>query len=75
MPRLINGSLLICEKSIKKFVERLNEIYKDIIWNDLDETHCILNPKKVKFVMDEIEKLQTENQFEPFKILNKINFV
>ena len=68
MPKMIKGVFIRCEKSIKKVIDKMNDEEKDIILLTLDDNCCILNQKKYKYVLEKIDKIQSQYLIEPTEL-------
>ena len=67
MPKKKYGIFIKCEKSIKKVIEKMNKEER-IIMEDIDDYSCIINPLKIRSVLERIEYLQNQFLVEPTDI-------
>ena len=64
MPKRNGGIFFKCEKSIKKFIDKMNKD-EHIILKDIDENCCIISRSKIQSVLEKIELLQNQFLVEP----------
>lgn len=69
MPKCQHAILIKCEKTIKIFIKNLN-LGKDFIIKDLDDTHLLIKENFLSFIQDEVFKMQDENAYSQFEIVN-----
>ncbi len=69
MPKIGKGIFITCEKTITMFIKKINEEHgKDIILQELDDTHIIINESKLTLVQDKVFEMQDENSFNPILV-------
>ncbi|OUT23155.1 hypothetical protein CAS74_001467 [Pichia kudriavzevii] len=60
MARVIKGMMIKCDPSIKSLD------YRDIIIEELDDQHLLIDPSKLAFVKKELNKVLADNTYNPF---------
>ncbi|GBC05127.1 hypothetical protein RclHR1_06050005 [Rhizophagus clarus] len=63
MVKVLKGVILKCDSTVKQVIYKLNE-RKQIIIEDLDDTHLFINEKELEEVKIEVEKLLEENTYK-----------
>ncbi|QPG76009.1 TFIIH complex subunit tfb5 [Brettanomyces nanus] len=63
MARAIKGSLVECDPSIKALIVKIDSDYRDIVIEELDDTHLLVDPSKIPFIKRELSKLLSENMY------------
>ena len=66
MARAIKGMLIKCDPSIKSLIVRIDMDYRDIIIEELDDTHLLIDPTKLVFVKKELNRILADNSYNPF---------
>ncbi len=65
MARAIKGSLIQCDPSIKALIVNIDAEYKDIVIEELDDTHLLVDPAKIPFIKRELNALLSKNMYNP----------
>lgn len=58
--------LIKCDPSIKSLIVRIDMDYRDIIIEELDDTHLLIDPTKLVFVKKELNRILADNSYNPF---------
>lgn len=66
MPRAIRGVLVRCDPSIKALILKIDSSHHDIVIEELDETHLVIDHNKVQAVKNELNRLLSKNIYDPF---------
>lgn len=66
MPRAIRGVLVRCDPSIKALILKIDSSHHDIVIEELDETHLVIDQNKVEAVKSELNRLLSKNIYDPF---------
>lgn len=66
MPRAIRGVLVKCDPSIKALILKIDSAHHDIVIEELDETHLVIDQNKVQAVKNELNRLLSKNIYDPF---------
>ena len=61
MPRAIRGVLVRCDPSIKALILQVDSQRHDIVVEELDDTHLVIDQSKVQAVKDELNRLLSQN--------------
>ncbi|CCC68499.1 hypothetical protein NCAS_0B04150 [Naumovozyma castellii] len=61
MPRARRGVLVQCDPSIKALIVQIDAQRSDIILEELDDTHLLVDPSKVDFIKQELNRLLSKN--------------
>ncbi|ODV93328.1 hypothetical protein PACTADRAFT_5115 [Pachysolen tannophilus NRRL Y-2460] len=65
MPRAIKGTLIQCDPSVKALILSIDHDKHDIVIDDLDETHLLVDQSKINYVKQELNRLLSENTYNP----------
>ncbi|CCF57244.1 hypothetical protein KAFR_0C02510 [Kazachstania africana CBS 2517] len=65
MARARRGVLLQCDPSIKALITQIDAKRSDVILEELDDTHLLVDPTKVDFVKHELNRLLSKNIYNP----------
>ena len=65
MARARRGVLLQCDPSIKALIVQIDTQRTDIILEELDDTHLLVDPSKVEFIKAELNSLLSKNIYNP----------
>lgn len=65
MARARRGALIQCDPSIKALIIQLDGERSDIILEELDDTHLLVDPSKVDFIKQELNRLLSKNIYNP----------
>lgn len=65
MPRARRGALIQCDPSIKALIVQIDAQRSDIILEELDDTHLLVDPSKVEFIKQELNRLLSKNIYNP----------
>lgn len=65
MARARRGVLLKCDPSIKALIVQIDANRSDIILEELDDTHLLVDPSKVEFIKHELNRLLSKNIYNP----------
>lgn len=65
MARARRGILLQCDPSIKALIVQIDSQGHDIILEELDDTHLLVDPSKVEFIKSELNRLLSKNIYNP----------
>lgn len=65
MARARRGALIQCDPSIKALILQLDGERSDIILEELDDTHLLVDPSKVEFIKQELNRLLSKNIYNP----------
>lgn len=66
MARAIKGMLIECDPSIKSLVVKIDQDYRDIVIEELDDTHLLIDPSKLVFIKKELSRILASNSYNPF---------
>lgn len=66
MPSAIKGMLVRCDPSIMALILKIDSSRHDIIIEELDDTHLLVDLTKVQAVKDELNRLLSKNIYDPF---------
>lgn len=66
MARAIKGMLIECDPSIKSLVVKIDQDYRDIVIEELDDTHLLIDPSKLTFIKKELNRILADNSYNPF---------
>ncbi|KAH3666711.1 hypothetical protein WICMUC_005528 [Wickerhamomyces mucosus] len=67
MPRAIKGVLVECDASIRALIVRIDSERHDVVIQELDETHLLIDSTKVEFVKNELNRLLAKNTYNPLE--------
>lgn len=67
MARARRGILLQCDPSIKALIVQIDSERHDIILEELDDTHLLVDPSKVEFIKSELNRLLSKNIYNPME--------
>ncbi|CCE63074.1 hypothetical protein TPHA_0D04400 [Tetrapisispora phaffii CBS 4417] len=67
MARARKGALIQCDPSIKALIIQIDSEYNDIILEELDETHILVDPRKVEYIKQELNRLLSKNIYNPLE--------
>ncbi|CAK7893520.1 general transcription and DNA repair factor IIH subunit Tfb5p [[Candida] anglica] len=67
MPRAIRGVLVRCDPSIKALILKIDSARHDIVIEELDDTHLVIDQKQVQAVKNELNRLLSKNIYNPFE--------
>lgn len=62
----VKGALVLCDPSIKALILKIDSERHDIIIEELDETHLVIDQNKIDFVKLELNRLLSKNIYDPF---------
>ncbi|KAH3685789.1 hypothetical protein WICPIJ_003252 [Wickerhamomyces pijperi] len=65
MTRAIKGALVECDASIRALIVRIDSERHDVVIQELDETHLLIDSNKVDFVKAELNRLLSKNTYNP----------
>ena len=65
MARARRGALIQCDPSIKALIIQMDAEYNDIILEELDDTHLLVDPNKVEYIKHELNRLLSSNIYNP----------
>ncbi|SCU99708.1 LANO_0F03290g1_1 [Lachancea nothofagi CBS 11611] len=65
MPRARKGALVQCDPSIKALIVQIDSSKNDVILEELDDTHLLVDPAKVEFIKAELNRLMAQNIYDP----------
>ncbi|VEU24279.1 DEKNAAC105545 [Brettanomyces naardenensis] len=65
MARAIKGSLVECDPSIKALIVKIDSDYRDIVIEELDDTHLLVDPSKIPFIKRELNRILSQNMYNP----------
>lgn len=65
MARARRGALLKCDPSIKALIVRIDSASHDIILEELDDMHLLVDPSKIEFIKHELNRLLSQNIYDP----------
>lgn len=66
MARAIKGMLIECDPSIKSLVVKIDQDYRDIVIEELDDTHLLIDPSKLTFIKKELNRILASNSYNAF---------
>jgi TFIIH basal transcription factor complex TTD-A subunit len=66
MARAIKGMLIKCDPSIKSLVVKIDQDYRDIVIEELDDTHLLIDPSKLTFIKKELNRILADNAYNVF---------
>lgn len=58
--------LIECDPSIKSLVVKIDQDYRDIVIEELDDTHLLIDPSKLTFIKKELNRILADNAYNPF---------
>lgn len=64
MARAIKGMLIKCDPSIKSLIVKIDQDYRDIVIEELDDTHLLIDPSKLTFVKQELNRILADNAYD-----------
>lgn len=67
MPRAIKGVLVECDASIRALIVKIDSERHDVVIQELDETHLLIDSNKVDFVKSELNRLLAKNTYNPME--------
>ncbi|AET40275.1 TFIIH complex subunit TFB5 Ecym_5535 [Eremothecium cymbalariae DBVPG len=67
MPRARKGALVQCDPSIKALILQIDSGNHDIIWEELDDTHLLVDPEKVAYVKEKLNWFLSKNIYNPLE--------
>ncbi|GMM55350.1 TFIIH complex subunit [Maudiozyma humilis] len=67
MARARRGMLLQCDPSIRALIVQIDAQHNDIILEELDDTHLLVDPSKVEFIKHELNRLLSKNIYNPME--------
>lgn len=67
MARARRGSLIQCDPSIKALIVQIDAVRSDVILEELDDTHLLVDPSKVEFIKRELNRLLSKNIYNPME--------
>lgn len=67
MARAIKGMLIKCDPSIKSLVVKIDQDYRDIVIEELDDTHLLIDPSKLTFIKKELNRILASNSYNAFE--------
>lgn len=62
----VKGALVLCDPSIKALILKIDSERHDIIIEELDETHLVIDQNKIDYVKLELNRLLSKNIYDPF---------
>ncbi|GMG19701.1 unnamed protein product [Ambrosiozyma monospora] len=65
MPRAVKGSLIQCDPSIKALILKIDSDYRDIVFEELDDTHLLVDASKIPFIKSELNRILAKNTYNP----------
>ncbi|CCK69934.1 TFIIH complex subunit TFB5 KNAG_0D01830 [Huiozyma naganishii CBS 8797] len=65
MVRARRGVLLQCDASIKALIVQIDSDRSDLILEELDDTHLLVDPAKVEYIKSELNRLLSKNDYNP----------
>ncbi|SCU81458.1 LAFA_0C05072g1_1 [Lachancea sp. 'fantastica'] len=65
MPRARKGALIQCDPSIRALILQMDTDRNNIILEELDDTHLLVDPAKVDFIKAELNRLMSQNIYDP----------
>ncbi|CAN6674464.1 general transcription and DNA repair factor IIH subunit Tfb5p [Trichomonascus vanleenenianus] len=65
MPKATKGALIECDPSIKALIIEIDYQRHDIIIEELDDTHLLVDSDKVEFLKKELDTLLNKNTYNP----------
>ncbi|AAS54638.1 AGR148Cp [Eremothecium gossypii ATCC 10895] len=65
MPRARKGALVQCDPSIRALILQIDSGTHDIIWEELDETHLLVDPAKVSYIKEKLNWFLSKNIYNP----------
>lgn len=65
MARARKGTLIQCDPSIKALIIQIDGQRNDIILEELDDTHLLVEPNKIEFIKQELNRLLSKNIYDP----------
>lgn len=66
MARAIKGMLIECDPSIKSLIVKIDQDFRDIVIEELDDRHLLIDPSKLLFIKQELNKILADNSYNPF---------
>lgn len=61
------GTLVLCDPSIKALIVQMDSQRHDIVLEELDDTHLLVQPSMVQFLKTELNALLSKNVYDPFE--------
>jgi hypothetical protein len=68
MPKMLQGTLITSDKSIRIFIKNLTLNNKNFILKDLDENSLFVKDSEVGYINEEVYKMQDKNAYEKQEI-------
>ncbi|AMD22232.1 HGL108Cp [Eremothecium sinecaudum] len=67
MPRARKGALIQCDPSIRAIIVQIDSGTNDIIWEELDDTHILVDPAKVSYIKEKLNYCLSKNIYNPLE--------
>ncbi|ESW98193.1 hypothetical protein HPODL_05230 [Ogataea parapolymorpha DL-1] len=67
MARAVKGTLVQCDPSIKALIVKIDSDSRDIVIEELDDTHLLVDPSKIVYIKQELNKILSKNAYNPFE--------
>ncbi|OBA16852.1 uncharacterized protein OGAPODRAFT_48301 [Ogataea polymorpha] len=67
MARAVKGTLVQCDPSIKALIVKIDSDSRDIVIEELDDTHLLVDPSKIAYIKQELNKILSKNAYNPFE--------
>ncbi|GMM49554.1 TFIIH complex subunit [Starmerella bacillaris] len=65
MPSAIRGTLIECDPAIRTLILMMDVGSNDLILEELDETHLLVDSNKVNYIRNELNSRLSKNLFNP----------
>ncbi|EDO18681.1 hypothetical protein Kpol_1055p36 [Vanderwaltozyma polyspora DSM 70294] len=65
MARARRGALVQCDPSIKALIIQMDSEHNDIILEELDDTHLLVDPTKIEYIKHELNRMLSKNIYNP----------
>ncbi|CAH2451370.1 RNA polymerase II general transcription factor TFIIH component [Komagataella phaffii CBS 7435] len=65
MPRAIKGALVKCDPSIRALILKIDAESHDIVIEELDDTHLVVDQNRIPFVKAELARILAQNSYNP----------
>lgn len=65
MTRARKGALIQCDPSIKALIIQIDTERQNIILEELDDRHLFVDPARVEFIKEELNRLLSKNIYNP----------
>ncbi|GME93317.1 hypothetical protein B5S28_g3158 [[Candida] boidinii] len=65
MARAVKGMLIQCDPSIKALIVKIDSDFNNIVVEELDDTHLLVDPSTIPFIKQELNRILSKNTYNP----------